>query len=73
MLVGPYQLYCGHTMVTYVTKATLYPMSSTCEHPKHLREGDHRCPAWRQEIDTEALMEPVVLPDMGIWHPLLGL
>lgn len=21
-------------------------------------------------IDTEAIMEPVVLPDMGIWHPL---
>lgn len=23
-----------------------------------------------EEIDTEKLMEPVVLPDMGIWHPL---
>eukprot|EP00439_Symbiodinium_sp_Y106_P001678 s10254_g1.t1 len=23
-----------------------------------------------EDIDTEALMEPVVLPDMGIWHPL---
>lgn len=23
-----------------------------------------------EEIDTEALMDPVVLPDMGIWHPL---
>ena len=25
-----------------------------------------------QEIDTDKLMEPVVLPDMGIWHPFLG-
>ena len=24
-----------------------------------------------QEIDTDKLMEPVVLPDMGIWHPSL--
>ncbi|CAJ1405423.1 unnamed protein product [Effrenium voratum] len=23
-----------------------------------------------EEIDTESLMDPVVLPDMGIWHPL---
>lgn len=23
-----------------------------------------------EEIDTDKLMEPVVLPDMGIWHPL---
>ncbi|CAE7495220.1 CHLH [Symbiodinium natans] len=23
-----------------------------------------------EDIDTDALMEPVVLPDMGIWHPL---
>ena len=22
-----------------------------------------------EDIDTEALMDPVVLPDMGIWHP----
>ena len=34
--------------------------------------GEGRVDKKPQEIDTEKLMDPVVLPDMGIWHPSLS-
>ena len=34
---------------------------------KAFKDRLEACPA--QDIDTEQLMDPVVLPDMGIWHP----